>query len=240
MKTARIVSTGSYLPGEPLSNADMERLAGPVPDDILEGIQVKQRHWLIDPETGAHLESNSDLASKAAQEALELGGVDASEVDLIVLSTASPEYHLPPLVTFVQEQLGLRALRDRRDPVRLLRRRRGTRRRPDVSRAGRVRHRARDRQRGDLALFVYPIFRGKDPGVDPDARPVVVYSFGDGARRDRCCGRPTTARAGFLGSAMACVGGEQEAGHAGDWRRVRTRPCTSSWPRSASSSCAST
>ena len=104
---AEIVSTGSFLPGEPISNARMEQLVGPLPEDVLEGIQVTQRHWMVDLETGEHLVNNSEMAVNAARDALANAGIDASEVDLLVLSTASPDYLLPPLVTFVQEALGL-------------------------------------------------------------------------------------------------------------------------------------
>jgi 3-oxoacyl-[acyl-carrier-protein] synthase-3 len=106
VKHVRIVSTGSYLPGDPIDNETLARLAGPVPDDVLEGLQVKTRFWAVDPETGEHRESNSEMAAKACREALELAGADAEDVDLLVVSTASPEYHLPPTSTFVQERLG--------------------------------------------------------------------------------------------------------------------------------------
>jgi 3-oxoacyl-[acyl-carrier-protein] synthase-3 len=106
VKKVRIVSTGSYLPGDPIDNEMMERLAGPVPDDILEGLQVKTRHWSVDPETGEHLETNSEMAAKAARDALELAGMEAEEIELLVVSTSSPEYHLPPTSAFVQEKLG--------------------------------------------------------------------------------------------------------------------------------------
>src|SRR5262245_18643517 len=88
----------------------MEQLAGPVPDDILEGLQVKTRHWLVDPVTGEHRETNSEMAAKACREALELAGMEAEDVDLLVVSTASPEYHLPPTSTLVQERLGRESL----------------------------------------------------------------------------------------------------------------------------------
>src|SRR6478752_5115744 len=104
---ATIVSTGSYLPGEPITNAQMESWVGPLPEDILEGIQVTTRHWMVDPETGEHTTNNSVMATEAAKDALANAGIDASEVDLIVTSTASPDYLLPPLATFVQEALGL-------------------------------------------------------------------------------------------------------------------------------------
>src|SRR3954454_24447227 len=85
----------------------MEQLVGPLPADVLEGIQVTQRHWMVDLETGEHLVNNSVMAVEAARDALSDPGISADEVDLLVLSTASPDYLLPPLVTFVQESLGL-------------------------------------------------------------------------------------------------------------------------------------
>ncbi|MEJ3743475.1 ketoacyl-ACP synthase III [Actinomycetes bacterium KLBMP 9797] len=103
----RVVSTGAYLPGEPLSNADLEALCGPLPADILDGLQVRRRHWAIDPRTGEHLVSNSEMATAAARQALDRAGLAAADVDLLVMSTASPEYPLPAAVTFVQERLGL-------------------------------------------------------------------------------------------------------------------------------------
>src|SRR5262249_39863678 len=103
----RIVSTGAYLPGEPLTNDDLAGLCGSLPDDVLEGIQVQRRHWMIDPATGAHRVSNSEMAAAAPRQALDRAGRQPGDVDLLVVSTASPEYSLPPAVTFVQEKLGL-------------------------------------------------------------------------------------------------------------------------------------
>src|SRR5437667_10610158 len=103
----QIVSTGSFLPGAPLENADIERLCGPLPPEVLEGIQVRRRHWAIDPATGEHRVSNGEMAAAAARLALDRAGLTPRDVDLLVLSTASPEYHLPATVTYVQERLGL-------------------------------------------------------------------------------------------------------------------------------------
>src|SRR5919201_3972153 len=107
MSKVQIVSTGAYLPGEPITNDRMAELVGPLPDDILEGIQVETRHWMIDPETGDHTINNSEMATRAAQEALANAEIAPDDVDLIVVSTASPEYLLPPMATFIQEALGL-------------------------------------------------------------------------------------------------------------------------------------
>src|ERR1700749_3555101 len=91
----RVSSTGAYLPGEPVSNEDVERLVGPLPDDVLDGLQVKTRHWVIDPATGEHRYANSELAYRATVQALARAGIEAGEGDLIVTSAASPEYLVP-------------------------------------------------------------------------------------------------------------------------------------------------
>ncbi len=107
MASAVLLATGAYLPGEPIDNETLARVAGPLPEEVLEGIQVKTRHWIADPYTGEQSESNSQMAAKAGGQALERAGVEPGEVDLLVVSTASPEYHLPPSSTLVQEHMGL-------------------------------------------------------------------------------------------------------------------------------------
>jgi 3-oxoacyl-[acyl-carrier-protein] synthase-3 len=103
MNRIQMVSTGAYLPGEPLTNADLERLAGPLPADILAGIQVQRRYWMVDPATGEHRETNSEMAYKAAKQALDRAAIDPEEVDLLLVSTGSPEYPLPPMATLLQD-----------------------------------------------------------------------------------------------------------------------------------------
>jgi 3-oxoacyl-[acyl-carrier-protein] synthase-3 len=211
VKQVRIVSTGSYLPGEPIDNETIARLAGPLPDDVLEGIQVKTRHWSVDPETGEHRESNSDMATKAAREALELAGLAAEEVDLIVVSTASPEYHLPPTATFVQEKLGLRscAAVDIRSGCA------GAVEALDLARL--------HLERGDyetalvlgseaISPLSVPVYLGQDPGKVRMRDRLGIYNFGDGAGA-MVLQAGEDGDGGFLGaSALACVGGEKKPG----------------------------
>ncbi|MER6347573.1 3-oxoacyl-ACP synthase III family protein [Streptomyces sp. NPDC001595] len=106
----KILSTGGYVPGDPLDNATLEKWVGPLPDDVLEGIQVRTRHWMIDPATGRHLVNNSRMAERAARQALERAGVEVDEVDLIVVCTATPEYTLPNVATTLQHYLGLESV----------------------------------------------------------------------------------------------------------------------------------
>lgn len=102
-----VLSTGAELPGDPIDNAALARLCGPLPDDVLQGIQVERRHWIIDPETGEHRTSTSAMAASAARQALDRAGLAPGDVDLIVTATASPEHPLPVVGTFLQERLGL-------------------------------------------------------------------------------------------------------------------------------------
>jgi 3-oxoacyl-[acyl-carrier-protein] synthase-3 len=208
--SVRIVATGSYLPGPPITNEDMARLVGPLPEDVLEGIQVEQRHWIIDPQTGEHLVNNSDMALEATRSALAAAEIGADEVDLLVLSTASPDYLLPPLVTFVQEGLGLTrcATTEIRSGCA------GAVEALDVARMY--------LERGDyrtavvigseaISPLLAPVFLGKDPDTIRMRDRMNPYNFGDGAGAI-VLRAGDEADGGILGSGMACVGGDRPPG----------------------------
>jgi 3-oxoacyl-[acyl-carrier-protein] synthase III len=209
MRQVQIASTGSFLPGEPLTNDDLERLVGPLPDDILEGIQVKRRHWMIDPETGAHRISNSEMATEAVRQALDAAEMNAEDVDLIVSSTASPDYHLPPMVTLVQEKLGIQKCATTEI-------RSGCAGFIEALEVGRL---YLEHGRYDTAVVVgseaispllVPVFRGKDPDRIRMRDRMNPYNFGDGAgavvlRANGADGE------GILGTAIASVGGDRPA-----------------------------
>ena len=209
VKKVQVLSTGAYLPGDPISNEDLERLVGPLPEDILEGIQVEQRHWMVDLETGEHRINNSEMATKAAQDALAKAGLAAEDVDLLVVSTASPDYLLPPLVTFVQEGLGL----ERCATMEIRSGCAGYVEALDVARLY--------LERGDyetavvigseaISPLLVPVFLGKDPDQIRMRDRMNPYNFGDGA--GALVLRGGDEGEGILGSAMACVGGKKEPG----------------------------
>ena len=209
MKPVRMVSTGSYLPGDPITNADLERLVGPLPADILQGLQVQNRHWMIDPATGEHRESNSDMAAKAVKQALDLARIPADQVDLMVACTASPEYHLPAQVGFVQDRLGLQ----RCATIEVRSGCAGAVAALDIARMY--------LERGDyktavvvgseaISPLLVPVFRGKGPdGVRMRDR-MALYNFGDGA--GAMVLQAGADGEGILGSAMACMGGGRKPG----------------------------
>lgn len=209
LETAGIVATGSYLPGEPITNEQMEALVGPLPPDVLEGIQVRTRHWIVDPATGAHRESNSQMAVKAARQALERAGMPAGEVELIVTSTASPDYLLPPLATFVQEHLGLRTCAT----VELRSGCAGFVEALDIARL----YLERGQYRSAVVIgseaispLLVPVFLGLEPDRIRMRDRMNPYNFGDAA--GAVVLRSGVEGRGLLGSAIACVGGERKPG----------------------------
>ena len=102
---SRITGTGSYLPPRRLTNADLtaELAAKGVETSdewIVERTGIRARHF-ADPGV-----SVSDLALKACHRALEAAGRDASEIDLIIVATSTPDMVFPSAACILQNKLG--------------------------------------------------------------------------------------------------------------------------------------
>jgi 3-oxoacyl-[acyl-carrier-protein] synthase III len=210
MPAAVVRGTGSFLPGEAIGNDELERIVGPLPSDVLEGIQVKRRHWMVDPETGEHRINNSQMAVAAAEGALRAADLVAGDVDLLVLSTASPDYLLPPLVTFVQESLGL----EKCATVELRSGCCGAVEALDIARMyierGVYEHAVVIGSEAISPLLV-PTFLGKDPDDIRMRDRMNPYNFGDGAGAIVLTAGESNG-GGIIGAAMACVGGTHKPG----------------------------
>src|SRR5438270_9820291 len=101
---ANIVSTGSYLPDIEVTN-DMLRVkfdaAAPEFVNKMEAASGIRSRWYA-PEDWA----TSDLAVRAARQALERAGKKAVDVDLVIVGTDSPDYVTPATSVIVQDKLG--------------------------------------------------------------------------------------------------------------------------------------
>ena len=97
---SRIVATGSALPERVVTNADLEKFVDTSDEWIRTRTGIRQRHIAADGET------TGDLATLAAQRALEAAGVKASEIDLIVLGTTTPDIIFPSTACLIQHRLG--------------------------------------------------------------------------------------------------------------------------------------
>ncbi len=102
---SRITGTGSYLPPRRLTNAD---LAAQLAQDgietsdewIVERTGIRARHFA---EAGV---TSSDLGTEAARRALAAAGVQASELDLIIVATSTPDMVFPSVATILQNKIG--------------------------------------------------------------------------------------------------------------------------------------
>ena len=100
MAFARIAGTGSYLPEKVLTNDDLAKFVDTSDEWIVSRTGIRERHVAADGET------TGDLAYHAAVRALEAAGVDASELDLIVLGTTTPDLIFPSTACLLQARLG--------------------------------------------------------------------------------------------------------------------------------------
>ncbi len=103
---ARITGTGSSLPPQRLTNADMVELLAPrgveTSDDwIVERTGIRARHFVAD---GVYA---SDLAVEACQRAMAAAQATPSDIDLIIVATSTPDMVFPSTATILQRKLGM-------------------------------------------------------------------------------------------------------------------------------------
>lgn len=97
---AVIAGTGSAVPDKILSNADFTRMVDTSDAWITTRTGIKERHIAGQDDTTA------TLAAEAARKALDDAGMDASELELIITGTITPEMVFPATACFVQEMIG--------------------------------------------------------------------------------------------------------------------------------------
>jgi 3-oxoacyl-[acyl-carrier-protein] synthase-3 len=97
---AKISSVGAYVPPKLLTNADLEKMVDTNDQWIVERTGIHQRHIA---EKGV---GTSDLAAEAAKKCLEARGVNASEVEAILVATVTPDMMFPATACLVQDKLG--------------------------------------------------------------------------------------------------------------------------------------
>ena len=98
---AIIIGTGSYLPERRLTNEDLSKMVDTNDEWITQRTGIKERR------VAAKDESTASMASIAARKAVEAAGIPASEIDLILCATITPEMQFPATACFVASSLGL-------------------------------------------------------------------------------------------------------------------------------------
>ncbi|MFC5569516.1 beta-ketoacyl-ACP synthase III [Lysobacter yangpyeongensis] len=97
---ARIAGTGSYLPEKVLTNDDLSKIVDTSDEWIAARTGIRQRHVAAEGQT------TGDLGYNAAVRALEAAGVDAKDLELIVVGTTTPDLIFPSTACLIQHRLG--------------------------------------------------------------------------------------------------------------------------------------
>jgi len=101
MTNSRIAGTGSYLPKKILTNADLESMVDTTDEWIFSRTGIRERHIVADDEF------TSDLALHASRNAIEAAGIQASDIDLIIVATTTPDKIFPSTAVILQNKLGI-------------------------------------------------------------------------------------------------------------------------------------
>jgi 3-oxoacyl-[acyl-carrier-protein] synthase-3 len=96
----KISALGTYLPSAVLTNADLERIVNTNNEWIVTRTGIRERH------VAAPEQATSDMAVAAAIDALAHRGLDASELDTIIVCTVTPDFLFPGTACLVQHQIG--------------------------------------------------------------------------------------------------------------------------------------
>ncbi len=96
-----ITGTGSYLPDNILTNAELEKMVDTTDEWIVQRSGIRQRH------IAASDQPTSDLAIRAAKRAIEAAGIDPATIDGIIVATTTPDRTFPAVAVTVQSALGV-------------------------------------------------------------------------------------------------------------------------------------
>jgi 3-oxoacyl-[acyl-carrier-protein] synthase-3 len=99
-RTVSIIGTGSYVPKKILTNEDLSRMVDTSDEWITTRTGIKERR------IAAKDEQTSDMGAKAALKAIEQAKISPTEIDLILVATATPDMLFPATACFVQKKIG--------------------------------------------------------------------------------------------------------------------------------------
>jgi 3-oxoacyl-[acyl-carrier-protein] synthase-3 len=100
-RNVKILATGSHVPERVVTNAEVDALLGESTNEwLIANVGIRERHWMAAGET------TSDLITEASKKALERAELKAEDLDLIILSTDTPDYLSPSTSVVVQYKLG--------------------------------------------------------------------------------------------------------------------------------------
>ena len=105
---AKITALGTYVPPQVLTNKDLEKMVETSDQWIMERTGIRERHVLA---KGLGV---SDICTEAAKKCLTMRGIEASEVEVIIVGTVTPDMAYPSTACLVQHKIGGRSVGIRR------------------------------------------------------------------------------------------------------------------------------
>jgi 3-oxoacyl-[acyl-carrier-protein] synthase III len=96
----RIIGTGSYIAEGVMTNHDLEKIVDTTDDWIVERTGIRERR------VASKDISSSDMAASALQNAIDMAGVNANDLDMIICGTVTPDRPLPATAAYVQQKIG--------------------------------------------------------------------------------------------------------------------------------------
>ena len=102
MHYARIIGCGSYLPERVMPNSELEDLVDTSDEWIRTRTGIRQRHIAREDET------TSEMACNASLDAIDMAGIEADTIDLIIIATSTPDLIYPSTACLLQKRLGIR------------------------------------------------------------------------------------------------------------------------------------
>jgi len=101
LKYSRILGTGSYLPEKVITNADLEKTIDTTDQWIQDRTGIKKRHVAADNQT------TCDLAEIASRNAMDAAGLQAADIDMVIVATTTPDRVFPSTACLLQQRLGI-------------------------------------------------------------------------------------------------------------------------------------
>ena len=102
LRRSRVAGIGHYVPDRVIKNADLETIMDTSDAWIQERTGIRERRWFNEG-----IDTTSNMGTAAARKALEMAGLEAADVQMIIFATLSPDYIFPGSGVLTQRQLGL-------------------------------------------------------------------------------------------------------------------------------------
>ena len=99
MTAVKFIASAGYLPNRIVTNEELSQFLETSDEWIVSHTGIKQRHYAID-------ENTSDLATRVAEKLLQQANLKATELDLIIVSTITPDALTPATAAIVQRNIG--------------------------------------------------------------------------------------------------------------------------------------